>query len=135
MATVVAWTDLMPNYNIRPTDPTAAIRFAAWILPPHRKDWAEAMLNEIAYVSSRRAALRWTIGCTFFAVRERASYELVTAFTTRRIVRTLLGLSAALVFTVIGVYMVQKPYQRERIRIMVRHSFGASTPSHTGAVQ
>lgn len=118
-----------------PTDPVAAIRLATWILPPHRKDWAEAMLNEIAYVRSRRATWHWLLGCMLFAIRERASCEIVGALTKRSIPRTLLGLGAALAFTVVGVYMVQKPYQRERILTAVLHSVGASAASHTGIVR
>lgn len=121
MAIAVAGTSLMAKDNVRSTILTAAVRLATWILPPHRKDWAEAMLNEIAYVRSRRAALSWVLGSTLFAIRERASYELLSAPTLRGTLKTLLGLSAAAVITVIGVYAIQKPYQRERILLVVLH--------------
>lgn len=98
-----------------------AVRLATWILPPQRKDWAEAMLNEIPYVRSRRAALSWALGSTLFAIRERASYELVSALTFRSPHKALLGLSAAAVIAMIGVYAIQKPYQRERILLVVLH--------------
>ncbi|WP_188795217.1 hypothetical protein [Dyella nitratireducens] len=91
------------------------------MMPPHRKDWAEAMLNEMAYVKSRRAAWHWLLGCTLFAIRERASYELGGVFMNRRIFKFLFGLSAASVIAVTGVYAIQKPYQRERILLFVFH--------------
>ncbi len=42
----------------------AAYRLAVWMLPPHRKEWGEAMLNETAWIESRRAALQGVLGCT-----------------------------------------------------------------------
>ena len=135
MATVIAETRLMANDNMRSTDLAVAVRIATWILPPHRKDWAAAMLNEVAYVGPRQAAWYWVLGCTLFAIRERASYELVRTFMTRRILRALLRLGAASVIAVIGVYMLQKPYQRERILIAVFHSAGASAARHSGTVR
>lgn len=135
MAPAGAGAGLMASDNTTPTASAAAIRLAIWILPPHRKDWAEAMLNEMAYIRSRRGAWYWAFGCALFVIRERASYALARTFATRRILKTLLGLSAALVFTLAGVYMVQKPYQRERIWITVLHSIGASATSHEGTVR
>lgn len=135
MAAVVAGAGLMTNGNMRSTGPTVAVRLATWILPPHRKDWAEAMLNEIAYVRSHRVAWYWVFGCTLFAIRARASYELQRAFMTHRVLKTLLGLSAALVIAVIGVYTIQKPYQRERILKTVFHGAGASATHYIGTGQ
>ena len=121
MATVVAGTSLMASGSMSSTILRVAVRFATWILPPQRKDWAEAMFNEVAYVRSRRAALRWVLGSTLFAIKARASYELVSALTLRRPHKVLLGLSVAAVIAVIGVYAIQKPYQRERILLVVLH--------------
>lgn len=125
----------MANGNMRSAGPTAAVRLAMWILPPHRKDWAAAMLNEMAYVGSRRIAWRWVLGCILFAIRERASYQLTKTFATHRILKTVFGLSAAFVFVVAGVWMVQKPYQQERILITIFHHAGAPATHHAGAVQ
>jgi hypothetical protein len=102
-------------------DLTTAIRFATWLMPPHRKEWAEAMLNEMAYIESRRAASRWLLGCMLFAAKQRASHELRKVFMPHGIVKTCLSLSAVAVMAVIGIYAMQKPYQRERIRIALFH--------------
>lgn len=101
-----------------------AIRFASWVLPPHRKDWAAAMLNEMAYARSRRSALLWALGCALSAIRERGVYEFMRTFTSRRIFKTLFGISALTVIAVAGVYATQKPYQRERILLYVLHGCG-----------
>jgi hypothetical protein len=119
MAAVVAWTGVMANRTS--THLAAAIRFATWIMPPHRKEWAEAMLNEMAYIPSRRAAWYWLLGCTLFAIRQRASYELVRACMPNGILKTFFKLSVASVVVVAGVYAMQKPYQRERIWMTVFH--------------
>lgn len=81
MAAGAAKASVMANCT-RSTDPTPAVRFAAWILPARRKDWAEAMFNEIAYIKSRRVVWIWVLECTLFAVRERASFELERTFMT-----------------------------------------------------
>lgn len=135
MATVIAGTNLMADRDLRSTVLIAAVRLATWILPAHRRDWAEAMLNEIAYVGSRRVALYWALGCTLSAIRERASYELLRTFPTRKILKALLGLGAASVVAAVGLYMLQKPYQRERILIAVFHSAEASAARHGGTVR
>lgn len=127
MATVVTGTSLMVSGSMSSTSLRVAVRLATWILPPQRKDWAEAMLNEIAYVGSRRAALCWALGSTLFAIRERTSYALASALRFRRPHKALLGLSAAAVIAVIGVYAIQKPYQRERILLVVLHGCRKST--------
>jgi len=87
VAITVARTGPMANGNTKFTDPTKAIRLATWILPPHRKGWAEAMLNELAYAASRRAALSWVPGCVLFAIGERTSCEPRRTFMTRRILK------------------------------------------------
>ncbi|HUA79592.1 MAG TPA: hypothetical protein VL997_04410 [Dyella sp.] len=113
-------------------DLAIAVRFATWVMPPHRRDWAAAMLNEIAYVRSRRAAWHWVLGCTLFAIRERTSYELVSAFTPRGMLKALFKLSAVSFMAVIGLYMIQKPYQRERILIAIfHHGSSAAHPMKT----
>lgn len=132
MAATVTGTGLMSNGNMRPMAPTAAIRFAAWVLPRHRRDWAEAMLNEVAYIGSRRTAVSWALGCMVFAIKERSSYEFARALPTHAILKTLLGVSAALIVTVTGVYAIQKPYQRERILLIVFHGCRKSgCPPHS----
>jgi hypothetical protein len=101
---------------------SAAFRFASRLLPPHRKEWGEAMLNEIPYITSRKAASRWLFGCLMAALRERVIFELGRTFMTRRLVKVMMGLVAILVIGAIGTYIDAKPYQRERIWITV-HDF------------
>ena len=114
---------------------TRAVRLATWILPPHREDWAEAMLNEMACAGSRRAALHWMLGCLWSAIRERTSYELGRALMTRRTLRTLFGLCAASVIAVAGIYALQKPYQRERIVMAVFHGARAPAAVHDASTR
>jgi hypothetical protein len=90
-----------------------------WLLPPHRKEWGEAMLNEITCIESRSAAMQWAWGCVLTACRERVVFEMGRTFMTRRLVKLVLGLGAVLVIGSVGVYVDSKPYQRERIRIAV----------------
>lgn len=126
MAVAVAEAGLMSADDIRFAPPIGiALRLATWLLPPHRKSWAETMFNEIAYIPSRRVALRWALGCTLSAVRERTSYEFGRTFMRHRTLKTLLGLGAASVILVAGLYAVQKPYQRERISITLHQIFAA----------
>jgi hypothetical protein len=128
MARFVAGASLMES---GPKILAAAVRLTTWILPLHRKEWAEAMFNEIAYVESRRAATFWVLGATLFAIRERASYELLSMLRPRDVLKALLGLSLVMVITVMGVYIIQKPYQRERILLLVLHGCGKSgCPQH-----
>jgi hypothetical protein len=128
MANVVAGRSLMES---GPKILAAAVRLTTWILPPHRKEWAEAMFNEIDYVESRRAATFWVLGAALFAIRERTSYELVSMLRPREFFKALLGLSLAMVIAVMGVYLMQKPYQRERILLLVLHGCGKSgCPQH-----
>jgi len=89
------------------------------------------MLNELAYIKSRKAAALWLFGCFVAALRERAIFELRRTFMTRRIVKVAAALLAVLVFGAIGTYMNSKPYQRERIWITVHdfiHPGGAKKP-------
>jgi hypothetical protein len=99
------------------TGPIALGRLVVWIMPAHRKDWARAMLNELAYIEPASAAMRWVVECAVCAVRERIIYQLGKAFMNVRIFRMALVVVVAAVGTVAGVYAVQKPYQQERIRI------------------
>jgi hypothetical protein len=51
-----------------------AVRLAAHaekILPRSRADWANAMRNEVHYISGNHAALKWALGCLFVSYRER----------------------------------------------------------------
>jgi hypothetical protein len=100
-------------------------RLATWVLPPHRKEWAEAMLNEIAYIESRRIAVRWFFGCALFVISERTSYELEKAFMNYKIFKIISCLGIATVIAVMGIYAVQKPYQKERIKIALHRAFDA----------
>jgi hypothetical protein len=96
-----------------------AVRFATWMLPPNSKEWAEAMLYELAYIQSRRAALSWVLGCIFSSIKARAAYALVGAFAPRKMLNALLSVGVASVVLATSIYMVQKPYQRERIVAVV----------------
>lgn len=130
MAAAVAEASLMSDDDIRFSRPVGvALRLVTWLLPPHRKSWAEAMFDEIAYIPSRRSTLRWALGCTLLAVRERTSYELERTFMHHRVLKTLLGLGAASVILVAGLYAVQKPYQRERISITLHRILEAKQAS------
>jgi hypothetical protein len=119
---------LMLSRNSTSGGRTTAFRFAVWLLPPHRKEWGEAMLNEAAYIKPRGAALQWVLGCVVTAFRERAAFELGRTFMTRRIFKVLLGLSAVLIVGAIGTYIDLKPYQRERIWITVREALHPDEP-------
>ena len=98
----------------------AMARVVVWITPTHRKEWARAMLNELAYIESSGAAMRWAIGSVLFAVRERTIYQLEKTFMNHRIFKTALVLVAVAVSGVAGIYAMQKPYQQERIKIDLR---------------
>lgn len=99
-----------------------AVRLVIWIMPPHRKGWAHEILNELAYIETRPAAVRWIIGSTLFAIRERATYQLENAFMNIRAIKTTLILIAMAVSVVAGTYAIQKPYQQERIKFAL-HRF------------
>lgn len=126
MAVIVAGKGVMTSGNGKFFDLATATRFAMWAMPPHRKEWAEAMLNELAYIESRRAAWRWLLGCTLLAAKERAFYELRRTCMPNGIVKKLFTLSAVAVLAVLGLYAMQKPYQRERIRIALFHHGSAA---------
>ena len=122
----------MANRNVADTLPTALIQFATRMLPEHRREWAEAALNEVAYIGSRRAALSWALGCMFFALKERSSYEFGRALSTYPIFKALARASAVLAIALVGVYAIQKPYQRERILLTVFHGCQKSgCPPHS----
>jgi len=101
---------------------SGAHRLVTWLLPPHRKEWADAMFNETAYIESRREAVQWILGCTFIALRERLVYQWGIGIMRRRALQVLLGASAVLVLGAVGIYAVSKPYQRDRIWITLRHA-------------
>jgi hypothetical protein len=107
----------MPKNDNRPVSSTAIARLVTWIMPPHREDWARATLHELAYIETRRAAIRWMIGSTLFAIRERTDYELERAH--MNIMRTTLILVAVAIGLVAGTYAIQKPYQQERIKFVL----------------
>jgi hypothetical protein len=82
----------------------AVVRLAISIVPSHRKDWAQAMLNECAYIESRRKAVRWIVESALFAIKERTIYELEKASMNLRAFKTALVLIAAAVSFVAGIY-------------------------------
>jgi hypothetical protein len=85
-------------------------------MPRHRQDWARAVLNELAYIESRRAIVRWIIESTMFAVRVRITYELENTSMNLRSFKTTIILFVIAVSAVGGTYAIQKPYQQERIK-------------------
>lgn len=94
------------------------MRLSAWLLPPHRQDWAEAMINELDAIGSRRAAIGWILGCVCTALRERVIFEITGSYPMRRkIFRLSIALAAMLILGIAGVIIGSKPYQRERLRI------------------
>jgi len=129
MATFVAEQSLMASDFLKTKVLPTATRFATWVLPSHRKEWAGAMLNEVAYVDSSRQVLRWIAGSVLSAMKARVSFEMERTFMNRGILKTCFTLGAVIAVTMIGVYAVQKPYQRERIRLVIlQHVEGSSTP-------
>lgn len=100
------------NKLIRPT----VFRLVTWIMPPHRKEWTRAVLNELAYIEPRRAKVRWIIESTLFAIRTRITYQLENASMSHQIFKTTVIVFAVAVGLVAGTYAIQKPYQQERIK-------------------
>lgn len=134
MAVLVAEQSLMAGNVLKAKVLSAATRFATWILPPNRKEWAAAMLNEVEYVESSRRILRWIAGSVLSALRVRVSHEMERAFMSRGILKAFLVFCAVMVAAMGGVYAMQKPYQRERIKLVVLHHVeGSSTqPARSG---
>ena len=105
-----------------------ASRLAMRMLPPHRKEWGEAMLNEAAYIEQREAASQWVLGCVVTALRERVVFELGRTFMTRRVLKVLLGIGAVLLMGAVGTYVDLKPYQRDRIWMEVHEAIHPVEP-------
>jgi ABC-type transporter Mla maintaining outer membrane lipid asymmetry permease subunit MlaE len=59
----------------------ALVRYAARVMPREQQHWADAMQNEMAYMTDDGEACRWAIGCVraAHAVRLRALYLLDVA--------------------------------------------------------
>jgi len=95
---------------------SVAVRLAMWIMPPHRQEWARAMLNECAYIESRAAAVRWIIESILLAIKERTLYQLETISMNIKAFNAALLLAASVASVVVGIYAIQKPYQQERIK-------------------
>jgi hypothetical protein len=93
------------------------LQLTALLLPAHRKEWGEAMVNELAYMSSGREALRWAFGCVMAACRERLAHELGTAFMRKKLRRTVLAIGLVLAVMAAGTWFDLKQYQRDRILI------------------
>lgn len=92
-------------------------RLMIWIMPAHRKDWGAAMLNECAYIKSRRKTFRWIVGIMLFTLKERTIYELEKTFMNMKTFTSALAFIALAVGFIAGIYAIQKPYQQERIKI------------------
>ena len=107
---------------VRFISPLAIVRLVVWIMPSHRKDWAMAMLNELAYIESRGAAVRWIIGSMLFAIRARVAHELGKA-SGHRISQKVFVVIVVAICTVAGIYAVQKPYKQERIKFVLHRFF------------
>jgi hypothetical protein len=107
----------MSNNVKGPITYTAVVRLVTWIMPPHREDWAHAILHELAYIETRRAAIRWIVGSTLFAIRERTNYELENA--RMNTIKKTLILVVMAASVVAGTYGIQKPYQQERIKFVL----------------
>jgi hypothetical protein len=99
------------------------LRWLAWLLPTSRKDWAEAMINELEATNSRRAAFDWAIGCLFVALRERIHFEAGRSLMRRRVLQVAIGLAATLFLACAGIYATAKPYQRVRLQQRVANIF------------
>lgn len=98
---------------------SAVARLATWIMPSHRKDWVQAILNECAYIESRREAFRWIVESTLFAIKERTTHELEKAFMNIRAFKAAVVVIAAAGSMIAGIYAIQKPFQQERIKFSV----------------
>ena len=94
-------------------------------MPPHRKEWAGAILNELAYIASRRARVHWIIGAMLSAIGARISYQLEQTFMNLRILKAALILVTMAVGLAAATYAIQKPYQQERIKIAVQRLWNA----------
>jgi|SRR5471030_2042251 len=96
------------------------VRVALWITPSHRKDWAQAMLNEFVYIESRRKAVRWIAESMLFVIQERTTYELekvsMNIITIKAALVLAFVINTAILGFVAGIYSIQKPYQQERIK-------------------
>lgn len=111
-------------------DRRLAYRLARRLMPPHRKDWADAMFNETAYLSPR-AARRWAVHCTLAALHERITHELEMTRMSRILLKITAACAAMLLIGAMGVYLVAKPYQRERIRIELRQALNIESSPHS----
>ena len=47
------------------------VKHAAWVSPPDREEWSQAMISELDHVPRGAAALWWALGCTFASYLER----------------------------------------------------------------
>jgi len=116
---------MMSKRSDRLSNSTAIIKLVSRLMPLHRKEWTDSVLNELAYIESRRARVRWLIGSLLFAIRERSIYELENASMNIRPIKTILVLVAVAVGTVAGTYAIQKPYQQDRIKFAVHRLLNA----------
>lgn len=134
MEALVAEQSLMTCRFLKVKVLPMATRFSAWVLPSPRKEWADAMLNEVAYLESKRQVLRWVAGSVLSAVKIRTSYEMERTFMNRGLFKNLVVLGMVMILAMTGLYAIQKPYQRERIRLVIlEHVEGSSTqPTQSG---
>lgn len=105
-------------------------RLARHLLPPHRKDWADAMFNEAGYLSPGEVR-SWTVQCTLVALRERIIHELEINRMHRTVLKVTASGAAMLLIGAVGVYLIAKPYQRERIRIELRQALDLESTSRS----
>jgi hypothetical protein len=100
------------------------LRLTARLLPPHRKEWGDAMHREIDAIESPRAARAWARGCAWAALTERIAYEMEIKRMSRKLLKVLLASMAMLIVVSTGILIDSKPYQRERMRLELMALFG-----------
>jgi hypothetical protein len=98
-----------------------AYRVARRLLPPHRRHWADAMFNETCHLPAG-AAWQFRMGCVLASLHQRIIHELELTRMSRKILKAVVGAALLLVVGTVGIYLVSKPYQRERIRIELRQA-------------
>lgn len=75
----------------------ALARLAAWLLPPARAEWAEAMRAELHYIDSDRRAVWFALGFLFAGLEERVN----AMQTLDRCTADRLNIAVALLFAVL----------------------------------
>lgn len=52
------------------------VKHAAMVLPEERAEWAQAMINEMDYLSPDKSAVGWAFGCLFVGYSERMRFMI-----------------------------------------------------------